>query len=272
MAIDGTAGSGKSTTARKAAEILGFFYLDTGAMYRAITWKIIKSKIDLCDAESLKKLVANTKIDITEKKLTTEKKAETNSTTKTRKHEKKEKPLRTQKNSQIKQEQRHELRIVLDGKDVTKQIRRPEVDGMVSQVSVLPLVRKKMVKEQQRVVHNRNVICEGRDIGSVVFPHAHLKLYLDCDLNERTKRREKELKEKGIKATAKGIKENFLERDYIDSTRTYSPLKKMPDAIFLDTTNLTIEEEVKIVIDLIKEKLKRQKLTTNNQKPKTIKK
>jgi cytidylate kinase len=136
---------------------------------------------------------------------------------------------------------------------------------MVSQVSVLPLVRKKMVVEQQRVVKNRNVICEGRDIGSVVFPHANLKLYLDCDLNERAKRRAKELKEKGIKVAAKEIKENFYERDYIDSTRAHSPLKKMPDAVFLDTTNLTVEEEVEIVVDLIRAEIK-------NQQPKTIKK
>lgn len=231
MAIDGTAGSGKSTTARKAAEILGFFYLDTGAMYRAITRKIIKSKIDLCDTDKLKELVAKTKIDFNK-----------------------------------------ENKIRLDGKEVGEQIRRPAVDRMVSQVSVLPLVRKKMVVEQQRFAKNRNVICEGRDIGSVVFPHANLKLYLDCDLNERAKRRAKELKEKGIKVTAKEIKENFYERDYIDSTRAHSPLKKMPDAIYLDTTNLTIENEVKIVIDLIKAKFKIRKLTTKIQQPKTIKK
>ena len=215
----------------------------------------------MCDAESLKKLITKTKIDFTphptSPRIGSLDPRRVDSTTKGR--------------GVTRSEEKWE-RILLDGKDVSEQIRRPEIDRMVSQVSVLPLVRKKMVKEQQRVVHNRNVICEGRDIGSVVFPNANLKLYLDCDLNERTKRREKELQEKGIKVTAKGIKENFLERDYIDSTRTYSPLKKMPDAVFLDTTNLTIEEEVKIVIDLIEEKLKRQKLTTNNQKPKTIKK
>ena len=225
VAIDGTAGSGKSTTARKAAEALGFFYLDTGAMYRAITWKIIKSKIDLCDADDLKELVAGTKIDFNKAN-----------------------------------------KIMLDGKDVTEQIRRPAIDNLVSQVSVLPLVRAKMVVEQRRIAKNRNVICEGRDIGSVVFPDANLKLYLDCNLDERTKRRAKELKEKGIRVTAKAIKENFLERDYIDSTRAHSPLKKMPDAVYLDTTNLTIEDEVKIVIDLIRAKFETRKLT------KTIKK
>jgi cytidylate kinase len=218
VAIDGTAGSGKSTTARKAAEALNFFYLDTGAMYRAMTWKIIKSKIDLCDLDSLKELAKKTKIDFNQRNI-----------------------------------------IMLDGKDISAQIRRPEVDKNVSQVSVLPLIRAKMVKEQRRIAKNRNVICEGRDIGSVVFPKANLKLYLDCDLTERTKRRAKELKEKGLKVTKKGIKENFLERDYIDSTREYSPLKKMPDAVYLDTTNLTIEDEVKIVIDLIKAKFKNRK-------------
>lgn len=224
VAIDGTAGSGKSTTARKAAEALNFFYLDTGAMYRAMTWKILISKVDLCDLDSLKELVVKTKIDFNKRN-----------------------------------------KIMLDGKDVSTQIRRPEVDKNVSQVSVLPLIRAKMVKEQQRIAKNRNVICEGRDIGSVVFPKANLKLYLDCDLTEKTKRRAIELKEKGIKATQKGIKENFLERDYIDSTREHSPLKKMPDAIYLDTTNLTIEDEVKIVVGLIKTKFKIRKGKTINR-------
>lgn len=216
VAVDGTAGSGKSTTARKAAEALDFFYLDTGAMYRAITWKIIKSKIDLCDSNQLKTLLAKTKIDFDQKN-----------------------------------------RVLLDGKDVSGEIRKPAVDKLVSQVSALPIIRKKMVAEQKRLARNRNVICEGRDIGSVVFPNANLKFYLDCDLNERAKRRVKELAEKGIRVKLKTIKENFLERDYIDSTRAFSPLKKLPDAVFLDTTNLTIEEEVKIVTDMIKERMKR---------------
>ncbi len=252
VAIDGTAGSGKSTTARKAAEALNFFYLDTGAMYRAMTWKIIKSKVDLCDTENLKELVAKTKIDLIgnqDRMLSVVKQKRK----KTQKYPGKRKTDSGQ-------------RIYLDGKDVSTQIRRPEVDKNVSQVSVLPLIRAKMVKEQRRIAKNRNVICEGRDIGSVVFPKANLKLYLDCDLTEKTKRRAKELKEKGIKVTQKGIKENFLERDYIDSTREHSPLKKMPDAVYLDTTNLTIEDEVKIVVGLIKAKYKIRKSTTKKIK------
>ena len=246
VAIDGTAGSGKSTTARKAAETLGFFYLDTGAMYRAITLKVIKSKIDLCNTESLKKLVDKTKIDITVNRDRVPCSVE-------------HKRARAQERSgPWTTDYGHELRIILDGKDVSKEIRKPEVDKLVSQVSALPLVREKMVKEQRRIAKGRNVICEGRDIGSVVFPNANPKLYLDCDLEERTKRREKEQKEKGIKITRKAIKENFLERDYIDSTREHSPLRKTSDAVFLDTTNLTIEEEVKIVVDMIKERLKKK--------------
>uniref|UniRef100_A0A7C6A9V8 Cytidylate kinase n=1 Tax=candidate division WOR-3 bacterium TaxID=2052148 RepID=A0A7C6A9V8_UNCW3 len=217
VAIDGTAGSGKSTTARKVAEALGFFYLDTGAMYRAMTWKILKAKVDLCDTEKLKELVTRTKIDFTK-----------------------------------------DNRVILDGKDVSEEIRKPAVDKLVSQVSALALVRAKMVQEQRKLAKNRNVICEGRDIGSVVFPKACLKLYLDCDLAERTKRRAKELSEKGIKVKLKEIKENFIERDYIDSTRDQSPLKKLPDAVYLDTTNLTIEEEVKIVTDMVKDRLKKK--------------
>ncbi len=250
VAIDGTAGSGKSTTTRKAAEALKFFFLDTGAMYRAMTWKIIKSKIDLCDTEALKELVANTKIDFI-------------------KNETIDKHRLTQIKKNIRENSSGneiDYRILLDENDVSEQIRRPVVDKMVSQVSVLPLVRAKMVKEQRRIAKNNNVIYEGRDIGSVVFPNANLKLYLDCDLTERTKRRLKELKGKGIKVTQKGIKENFLERDYIDSTREHSPLKKLPDAVYLDTTNLTIEDEVKIVIDLIKAKFKTRKLVTKTFK------
>ena len=126
---------------------------------------------------------------------------------------------------------------------------------MVLLVSAIPAVREKLVKEQRRMSQNRNIVVEGRDIGSVVFPNADLKFFLDCSLEKRASRRKKELDEKGDKITSETIESNLSERDQIDSTRDISPLKRVPDAIYLDTSDLTIEQEIKFVVDMIMKKL-----------------
>lgn len=218
VAIDGTASSGKSTTARGVAKLLDFFYLDTGAMYRALTYKVIKNKINYKDINVLREMLKNTSIEF---------QGETNNS----------------------------YHIFLDGKDVSKFIRMPEIDAIVSQVSAMPEVREKMVKEQQRATHGKNTICEGRDIASVVFPNADLKFYLDCNLQERVNRRKKELHINCNKISFETIRDNLIERDYIDSNRKVSPLVRVPDAIYLNTTNLTIEEEIQFVVDMIKMRL-----------------
>ena len=218
VAIDGTASSGKSTTARLAARKLGFLHLDTGAMYRAITVKVIRRKLDLNDGATLAKVLAETQVDLVPGK--------------------------------------RGNRIILDQEDVTEAVRTPEVDRMVSHVSVVPMVREKLVAEQRRLARGRQVVCEGRDIGSVVFPHADLKFYVDADLAARAGRRHTELEGKGVSLGGKSIADNLSERDYIDSTRTHSPLTRVKDAILLDTTNLTIDEEVAIVVLLARMRLK----------------
>jgi cytidylate kinase len=214
VAIDGTASSGKSTTARLAARELGFLHLDTGAMYRAVTVKAIRQKLDLNDTGKLAAVLAETRIDL----------------------------VPAQGGN----------RIVLDGEDVTEAVRTTEVDRMVSHVSVAPLVRERLVAEQRRLAKGRQVVCEGRDIGSVVFPHADLKFYVDADLAARAGRRHVELQDKGVSVGGKSIADNLSERDYIDSTRAHSPLTRVKDAILLDTTNLSVEEEVAIVVMLVK--------------------
>jgi cytidylate kinase len=219
ICIDGPAGSGKSTTAKLVAQKLGFLYLDTGAMYRAITWKALQKRIDLENEEELEKLALNSKIIF--------KKVE------------------------------GENKIFLDGEDVSQEIRKPEVDQNVSLVSKHPKVRKVLVELQRGIGEKENLVAEGRDTTTVVFPKADLKIYLDCDLEERAKRRAKEQEEKGFSVSFEKGKENLKERDRIDSTRQVSPLKKDKNAWVIDTTNLTIEEQAEKVMKLAFERIEK---------------
>ncbi|MCX7732364.1 MAG: (d)CMP kinase [candidate division WOR-3 bacterium] len=214
IAIDGPAGSGKSTTARLVAQRLGFFHLDTGAMYRAITLKIIEAGIRLTNRRQLQQLLDSTQLNL--------------------------------------KWENDRLRVLLDKRDVTEAIRQPAVSALVSPVSAIRSVREKLVAEQRRLAAGRNVVCEGRDIGSVVFPHAQLKIYLDCDLKERARRRLAELKGK---ANLEQVRKNLAERDRIDSHRRHSPLRRARDAILIDTTHLTIEEQVALVCALARRRL-----------------
>lgn len=219
IAIDGPAGSGKSTTARLVAEKLGFTYLDTGAMYRALTFKALSSKIDVENEFEVLSLIPDTKIELLARK--------------------------------------GRLRVKLDGKDVTRKIRAQQVSHAVSTIAAYRGVRDWMVKLQRNMGEQGRIVTEGRDIGTVVFPNARLKIFLTASLAERTKRRLKEFSNEGETIQQKRVAAELKKRDLIDSTRTFSPLKKADDAIELDTTNLTIEQQVDFVVEQWLKKLGR---------------
>ncbi|CUU05025.1 cytidylate kinase [Candidatus Kryptobacter tengchongensis] len=210
IAIDGPAGSGKSTTARLVAQKLGYIYIDTGAMYRALTLKVIELGIDPNDESSIIKIAENTKIELLY--------------------------------------ENGNLKVILDGKDVSEKIRSPEVTSLVSIVSAHPKLRDIMVKKQRELGRNGGVVMDGRDIGTVVFPDADLKIFMTADVRERAKRRQKELKAQGFDVEIEKLIKEIEERDKFDSTREIGPLKKADDAIEIDTTNLTIDEQVEIVL------------------------
>jgi cytidylate kinase len=209
IAIDGPAASGKSTTARLVAEKLGYLHVDTGAMYRAVTAKVLKSGIRLDDLGKIGALLRSTRIE-----------------------------LRGTGGS---------VTVLVDGEDVTDQIRSREVTRSVSAVSRLRDVRQAMVREQRRMGEGGGIVLEGRDIGTVVFPNADLKIYLVADIEARARRRQRELEEQGIHSSLDVLRKEIAERDKLDSTREESPLRKADDAIMLDTSGLTIEEQVSFV-------------------------
>jgi cytidylate kinase len=214
IAIDGPAGSGKSTTAKLVAKELGFLYLDTGAMYRAMTLKALESDVDVNDEERLEKLTRDSLISFENKD--------------------------------------GESRIWLDGKDVSEGIREPRVNRNVSFVSMHKKVRKVLVEKQKQIGEANDLVAEGRDTTTVVFPHA-FKVYLDADIKERAKRRLLELQEKGIQSTLDEQVEEISGRDKLDSGREASPLLRHRDAVVVDTTNLTIEQQVERVVQLFKQ-------------------
>ncbi|HTW91981.1 MAG TPA: (d)CMP kinase [bacterium] len=222
LAIDGPAGSGKSTTARLCAERLGFRHLDTGAMYRAVTLKALWTNTDIADGHGLARMLRTTRVGVGWS--------------------------------------RSGMRVKLDGRDASEAIRSPEVSGFVSEVSAIPAVRKMMVAEQRRVAEGQAVVCEGRDIGSVVFPDADLKIFIECDVAERARRRQLELAGQGVCTGQKAVLANLVKRDRIDSGREVSPLRRMPDAVLLDTSHLTIEEQVSVVCDLARRRMRAERV------------
>jgi cytidylate kinase len=214
IAIDGPAASGKSTTARLVAQKLGFLYLDTGAMYRAITLKALEKGVDVNDEESLERLTAGSKIS-----------------------------FKTLNGAN---------RILLDGRDVSNKIREPSVNQNVSYVSMHKKVRRLLVQMQKKMGEENDLVAEGRDTTTVVFPHA-FKVYLDADLKVRARRRLLELEQKGIRTTLEDQVQKIARRDKLDSEREASPLLRHKDAVIVDTTNLTIEQQVDRVIELFGE-------------------
>jgi len=209
IAIDGPAGSGKSTTAKLLAQKLGYLYIDTGAMYRAVTLYAIRNNI-LGDEDKIIEMA---------KKLNIELKFEKGQT-----------------------------KVFVDGIDVSEDIRSLEVNQNVSPVSKIEGVRKILVQKQKEIGKNGGVVMEGRDITTVVFPNADVKIYLTATIDERARRRALEFEQKGQQVDIEKVKQNILERDRIDSSRDVSPLTKSPDAIEIDTSNLSIEEQVELIL------------------------
>jgi cytidylate kinase len=214
IAIDGPAGAGKSTVARIIAKELGFLYIDTGAMYRAITLKVLQENIDIKDKSNIIKVARNSNIDLIN-------------------------------------DSDGNLKIMLDARDVSKQIREPRITKYVSDIAKIKEVRKVMVVLQRRFGKQRNSVLDGRDIGTVVFPNADKKFYIDAGFPERVRRRFKELKELDEGVTLEIIEADLHNRDTIDSTRKYAPLKKADDAIYIDTTNMAIKEVVDRILNEI---------------------
>ena len=216
IAIDGPAGSGKSTVAKEVAKRLSLLYVDTGAMYRALTLKAMKENVALDDENALVELARRTTID-----------------------------LKT--NSDFK------LSVLLDGGDVSEEIRKLYVTNNVKYIARLPKVRGEMVKLQRKAASSGEAVLEGRDIGTVVFPDADRKIYLDASVDERIKRRYDELKEMGHEITRDEIEEDVITRDHTDKTRDVAPLKKADDAIVIDTTDLTVAEVADRIVKEIRE-------------------
>ncbi len=222
VAMDGPAGTGKGTICKLVAERLDFTYIDTGAMYRCITLKMLDNDIKLEDTDKIIDMFENTIIS-----------------------------FKNEKND----EGRLIQRVFLDGVDVSEEIRTPRINEKCSPYSVLPLIREKLVDLQRKLAVGNNVIMEGRDITTVVFPNAELKIYLDATPEERANRRYKELISKGIETTYEETLESLNKRDYNDMHKEVGALKIAEDAVVVDTTNLGIEEVYEVVKNLIINKM-----------------
>jgi len=217
VTIDGPAGSGKSTAARRLAQRLGFEFLDTGAMYRAVALKSLASGIDVGDSERVAQLAGEMQIDALG-------------------------PI-----------------VRADGRDVTSAIRTPEVTIAASRVAAIPAVRAAMVRLQREATEGRNVVSEGRDQGTVVFPDAECKFFVTADARERARRRQLELAEQGKEIAFEDQLRQILERDTRDETRETAPLRAADDAIRIDTSQLSPDETVKRMEAVVREKLGRSR-------------
>ena len=216
VAIDGPAGAGKSSISRIAAKRLGFIYVDTGALYRAVGLKFSLSGADTalnCDIDGI---LADTSVDIRFKD--------------------------------------GEQRVYLDGRDVSSEIRTPAASMMASAVSAKPQVRAFLLEMQRKLARENNVVMDGRDIGTVVLPNAKVKIYLTASAEVRAERRLKELTEKGTQVTFKEVYEDMVKRDYDDMHREIAPLKQAEDAVLADTTDCDFEESVELILKIVNEK------------------
>ncbi|MBI2420323.1 MAG: (d)CMP kinase [Ignavibacteriales bacterium] len=216
IAIDGPAGSGKSTTAKLVAQQLGFLYIDTGAMYRAVTYMAIQNNLlddtySLTDDDKKAKITLSYENDCT--------------------------------------------KVSLNNEDVTEAIRNPEINANVSFVSAIGPIREEMIRQQREMGSRNGVVMEGRDIGTVVFPDADLKVFMVAALQTRAQRRFEELTLHGKKAALLDVMENLETRDSIDSSREVNPLMKAADAIEIDTTHVTIDNQVSLIVNLAKKKM-----------------
>ncbi|MCZ7611700.1 MAG: (d)CMP kinase [Ignavibacterium sp.] len=217
IAIDGPAGSGKSTTAKLVAQKLSYLYIDTGAMYRAVTLFALRKGLI---GQNDKIIELAKQLDIVLDFID------------------------------------GETKITVNGEDVSKEIRSFEVNSNVSEISAIQSVREILVEKQQKMGKDGGVVMEGRDITTVVFPNADIKIFLTASIDQRAIRRAKEFSEKGTNVPLEKVKENLKSRDYIDSHREASPLTKTPDSKEVDTSDITIEQQVQKILDCVKEKLK----------------
>ena len=216
VAVDGTAGSGKGTITKIIAEKLNLVSIDTGAMYRCVALECINHGIKYTEIEKIKNVLENINIE-------------------------------------LKKDDGNQL-VFLNGENVTRDIRTPEVDGQVAKFAAIKEVRDKITPIQRKMGENNDIIMEGRDIGTVVFPNANVKVFLDCSEEERAMRRYKQNLENGIKSTYEEVLESIKERNKLETEREIAPLVKAPDAVYIDSTGMTIEEEVEAVIKVINEK------------------
>ena len=210
VAIDGPSGAGKSTIAKRLAERLGFTYIDTGAMYRAVALWAVRQSVDFADSHRMEQLALASEIDLAPG------------------------------------------RIQLNNEDVTAAIRTAEVTNGASRIAVIPGVRRAMVAKQREIGQKVSVVMEGRDIGTVVFPNADVKVYLDASLEERVHRRLLELRAKGVEVSESVLTGQMKERDERDSTRADAPLAQAPDAVYLDSTFLSEEEVAEAILKMVR--------------------
>ncbi len=222
IAIDGYSSTGKSTVAKQLADYLGYVYVDSGAMYRAVTLYAMQNDIiskDHFDTEKLKESLPSIHLKF-------KKEAHWN-----------------------------KAHIFLNGKDVESEIRNLEVSEFVSPIATIPEVRTKLVAQQQQMGFEKGVVMDGRDIGTVVFPNAELKIFMNASAPERAQRRYKELMERGDTVTFNDILKNIQERDHIDTTREDSPLRKAADAIEIDNSEMNLEDQFHVVLQLAKDRI-----------------
>ena len=209
IAIDGYSSCGKSTLAKGMASRLGYIYIDSGAMYRAVALFFLRHNIRLDNAEQVRQAMDDITINFNP-----------------------------------------DNRAILNGEDVENEIRQMEVSNHVSPVSALPVVRRALVRQQQAMGQRKGIVMDGRDIGTVVFPNAELKIFLTADPEKRVQRRFEELKSKGIKSSVEDVRQNLSQRDRIDSSREDSPLRQATDAIVIDNTQMTRDEQLAYALEL----------------------
>jgi cytidylate kinase len=216
VAIDGPAGTGKGTIAKLISKNFGFINVDTGAMFRCVTLSMLRQNVGVDELDKIQKILDEIQIDLSE--------------------------------------ENGEQVVILNGEDVTNYIRTKQINDIISDVSKIQIVRSKLLELQRNIAQGKNVVMEGRDIGTTVFPNADVKIYLDASPEERARRRVKQNEEKGITTSYEEVLLSVKNRDKIDSTREISPLKKAEDAILVDSTNMTIEEVEKCVNEIINPK------------------
>lgn len=217
IAIDGPAGAGKSSVAQRVAQALGYRYLDTGALYRALAWKAIRRGLRPQDTRYIIEMARETQVEL--------------------------------------RQQDGEQRVLVDGQDVTEAIRTPEVANLASPISAIPEVRALLLDWQREFGRQGGVVAEGRDTGTVVFPEAPVKIFLTASLEERARRRHKELLQRGVDISYEQVKLDLEARDQRDSTRHVAPLRPAPDAVVIDSTHMSLEQVVEEVLKTCRARL-----------------